>query len=354
MKTRTLLMTLAAGFIYLTACTSNTYTVTATFPDESFNGKTAYLSATHDGSILDSAVIADQKAVFKGEADSATLCMVANERTRGQIMLEKGSITLNISGEKGAVSYGEGTPLNTQLGNLLNTYKGLMDEIMAYQPAEGEDENEYYENVWRPKFTDTIGTYVTANSNNDVAMLALMHLSNYGTSDKFNEFLQQAGETVKSRAPIARIIKQKQALAETAEGMMFKDFTIEDSDGKAVSFSEYVGKGQYVLVDFWASWCGPCKAEMPNLIEIYKKHNGKDFTILGVAVWDKPEDTKKAITDLGILWPCIINADVIPTDLYGINGIPHIILFGPDGTIIARDLRGEAMKAKIDEVLSKK
>jgi hypothetical protein len=72
---------------------------------------------------------------------------------------------------------------------------------------------------------------------------------------------------------------------------------------------------------------------------------------LGVAVWEEPEDTKKAIEDLGVIWPSIINAQSIPTDIYGINGIPHIILFGPDGTIVARGLRGEAMKAKIAELL---
>jgi len=79
----------------------------------------------------------------------------------------------------------------------------------------------------------------------------------------------------------------------------------------------------------------------------------EDFTVLGVAVWEKPEDTKKGIEELGIIWPCIINAQSIPTDIYGINGIPHIILFGPDGTIVARGLRGEAMKAKVAEVLGR-
>ncbi|HQF06268.1 MAG TPA: TlpA disulfide reductase family protein, partial [Bacteroidales bacterium] len=163
----------------------------------------------------------------------------------------------------------------------------------------------------------------------------------------------QAGKVVTSRGPIQKIIKQREALKLTAEGTMFSDFTIEDSAGQSVAFSEYIGKGKYVLVDFWASWCGPCKAELPNIREIYDKYNGEDFTVLGVAVWEKPEDTKKGIEELGIIWPCIINAQSIPTDIYGINGIPHIILFGPDGTIVARGLRGEAMKAKVAEVLGR-
>ncbi len=84
---------------------------------------------------------------------------------------------------------------------------------------------------------------------------------------------------------------------------------------------------------------------------MYDQYNGDDFTVLGVAVWEEPEATLQAIEDLDVVWPCIINAKSIPTDIYGISGIPHIILFGPDGTIVARGLRGDAMKAKIAEIM---
>ena len=107
----------------------------------------------------------------------------------------------------------------------------------------------------------------------------------------------------------------------TAEGSMFVDFTVTDENGKEQKLSDYVGKG---------------------------------LTVLGIAVWDAPADTQKAIEELQIPWAQITNAGSVPTDLYGINGIPHIILFAPDGTIVARDLRGEAMIAKVAEVMKKK
>ena len=90
------------------------------------------------------------------------------------------------------------------------------------------------------------------------------------------------------------------------------------------------------------------------MAEVYKQYKDKGLEIVGVAVWDRTIDTQKAITDLKITWPQILNAGETPGKLYGINGIPHIILFAPDGTIIARDLRGDNLKAKVKEVIETK
>lgn len=135
----------------------------------------------------------------------------------------------------------------------------------------------------------------------------------------------------------------------TAEGKMFTDF---DIDG--VKLSDYVGKGKYVLVDFWASWCGPCKREIPNIKKVYDKYVGDDFDVLSVAVWDQPQASVDTAKAYGVNWNEIINAQAVPTELYGIQGIPHIILFGPDGTILKRDLRGEGIETEVAKHVSAK
>ena len=132
---------------------------------------------------------------------------------------------------------------------------------------------------------------------------------------------------------VKSLVALNDAKQATAEGKMFTDFTVvqdpADSLGSKVSLSDFVGKGKYVLVDFWASWC------------------------LSIAVWDDPADTKVSAKEHGVVWNQIINAQQVPTDLYGIEGIPHIILFGPDGTILKRNLRGEDIESAVAEALGR-
>jgi len=133
------------------------------------------------------------------------------------------------------------------------------------------------------------------------------------------------------------------------EGDKFADFAVE-YEGKTTRLSDYVGRGQYVLVDFWASWCVPCRREIPNLIAAYNKYKDRGLMVLGVAAWDEPENTKKAIDEDKIPYPQILNSQKIAADTYGIAGIPRIILFAPDGTIVANGLRGENIEKKLAEI----
>ena len=190
------------------------------------------------------------------------------------------------------------------------------------------------------------------NPDNALGEYAIRSLIMSASPEEMEPIFATAGPWLKSLQTYKRIEKQCQAMKATAIGQKFTDFSGKAVDGSEVSLSDYVGKGTYTLVDFWASWCGPCRAESPHVAQLYNEYKDKGLTVLGVAVWDKPEHTKKAIKELNINWPQIIDTGMTPMDLYGVNGIPFIILFGPDGTIIARDLRGEAMIKKVTEVLN--
>lgn len=161
----------------------------------------------------------------------------------------------------------------------------------------------------------------------------------------------------KTKTAVAETGTEDTAVAEVTvetgnqEGQMFVDFEATH-EGKTTKLSDYVGKGRYVLADFWASWCGPCRMEVPNLIAVHDKYAGDKFTVLGVATWDEPADTKAAVDELGINYPQMLNAQQAGSDAYDIEGIPEIILFAPDGTILARGLRGEAIEKAVSEALA--
>lgn len=204
---------------------------------------------------------------------------------------------------------------------------------------------------------------VKANPDNSIALLSISDAIHYMTPEQMLEVADYVQEPIKSHEFIASIAKDAAALINTGEGKMFTDFTVEHVYGydrsmdpqplkKEVKFSDYVGKGTYVLVDFWSPWCGPCKREIPNIQQVYAEYKDKGLEVLSLAVWErKPQShTIETAGELGMDWHHINNCGSVPTDIYGVNGIPHLMLIGPDGTILKRGFHGlEGIRSAVAE-----
>ena len=206
-----------------------------------------------------------------------------------------------------------------------------------------------------PDFIETVKGLVIHHKDDAVAIPLLLMLDDSMLEpDTLLMLISQLSENTQHHPHVVKVKGKAEAfLTRPKEGDMFKDFAVE-YNGKTAHLSDYVGRGKYVLVDFWASWCGPCRQEIPNLIAIYEKYKAKEFLVLGIAAQDNPEASLKAIDEMQIPYPQILNTQKIATDLYGIKGIPETILFAPDGTILARGLRGEEIEKKLAEIFKNK
>lgn len=353
----------AFGAFALAACNSG-YNINGT-TGSNLEGKTAYLVNTNTNEPVDSCIVKDSTFVFQGELAEPEVMRVQIERTSGAVLVEPQSkITIDLTTRPAVVNDNGGvndksTEINKALNEKGSTLEAAYREnIMKVQ--NGEMTVEDFE-VFRNKIVDELnGAYkesIVANKDNILGayLLAMYSKSLYNDLASLDSVMQIVKYSGKMK-PIQTLHANLEKKEATKAGKMFVDFKGQNVDGGVSALSDYVGKGRYVVADFWASWCGPCRAEIPNLKAISKEYDSEKVLVLGINVWDQEQKFKEALVNEGIDYPQIYvpqNGEYNVTELYGIQGIPQIMLFGPDGTIIKRDLRGEGIKKAIEEAMSK-
>lgn len=289
---------------------------------------------------VDSASVVNQVVTFAGEVTEPFIGRLIIGGARGPMfVVEPGEITFEGRDAKGTI-------LNDRWAAYDAAYAALGQEYKAL-PDSATDAD-------RQVIIDKAGklTQSTMDANLDNPFGAYLFLqSAYDMSQQELESALDKAPRLRESKRIAKVLDNFARKAATGAGQKFTDFAIEYEEATQ-RLSDYAGKGNPVLVDFWASWCGPCRRESAVLKDIYAKYHDQGLEIVGVAVWDEPDNTLEAIEDLQLPWKQIINGQTIPTDLYGILGIPCIVMIDGDGTILFRDLQGDELRAAVDQAMA--
>lgn len=288
---------------------------------------------------IDSVLVTNGKAVFEGIVKTPAFVRLVSDGNRlGSFILEKGNIVVNGNGASGS-----------QLNDAFAEYgakSAALSEKFSTLPEEDEEGRMAIYNDYL-SMTDSV---MNANINNPIGYFLFLQKAYEMSRDELDAALADAPH-LKMYSRIQKILNVFDRQDATAAGKMFTDFEVS-YDGTTSKLSDYVGKGKFCLVDFWASWCGPCMRKMPHLKEIYAQYAPLGLEVLGVAVWDEPDNSLAKIKQLELPWAQIVNAQTIPTDLYGILGIPCIILFAPDGTIVGRNFEDEELNAILEKAFA--
>ena len=325
MKRILFLLVLTAALV---SCGKTAYTIDGIFTTD--DGTEVYLIDLDRGDTLAVTSVQNGRFSFTGDVKEPCFVYVGREKTRVSFILEPGNVTADIDERTTG-----GTPMT-------DAYNAFHKRFYAYKRDQRAE---------KAALTDSV---VKANPDNLLGAVALEDLAHADTSAFLALYRQTVTDRVRDFYLVRKAFESIELQNQTAPGRMFTDYTVVggNPDGTDVKLSDYVGQGKYILLDHWASWCGPCKAEMPYIKKTWEAFAGDRFDVVSVAVSDKRDDTVAALAKLDMPWHQILDAQKIPSALYGVNAIPHLILFAPDGTILKRGLRGDQIYETVSEILS--
>ena len=203
-------------------------------------------------------------------------------------------------------------------------------------------------------YVEYVKNYILQNQDKQSAAKLLFDFRYYLDEEFRREAISKASGAFLAVPNIDKMVEHLAILEKVSIGKKFADIALNDPEGNPIKLSDYAGKGKVVLIDFWASWCPPCRADMPHLVSVYGQYKDKGFEIIGLSLDRNNEDWVKGINELNITWPQMSDLKYWQSEgaaLYGVNSIPHTVLIDKDGTIIAKNLRGKSLDEKLVEIL---
>lgn len=349
----------------LTACQSTTYQVNGTI-EGAADGDTLFLTSDlQTGIPSDTIFVEDGKFHISGEADSVRLCMIYSAKRNelnAPFFIEPGIISIQIKETPGASRVG-GTKCNDEWQVLNDSVISIGKEINriaehiygnTVTPEEQQKGMEAIDKL-NQRFSRMVINTCEKNIRNEFGYFLLTYYPDelIDPSSR-SRLIKLLPEEMRKREQIRVMEQSLEASAKTAEGATIPDFSQPAPDGTSLSIMSEVSQHRITIIDFWASWCGPCRQEIPFMIELYNKNKDKGLGIVGVSLDNDKDAWLTAIKQMNMPWAQMSDLngwDNAAAKLFNITSIPHTIVVDQQGKILRHGLRGEALANFVAEQL---
>ena len=355
-----------AGVLFLSACTSKSgYKLSGTI-DGLASGDIVLLEQRIDKEYvkIDSVTSPDAFFEFSGSVEIPDVYYVSvpGKRGKAMIFLENSQMGFTAHADTlwkpaitGSAVHDEYSTFQESLSEI---YAKARELYSSYQEAEragdedtakkiGEKMDAVYDEV-----EEYQQAYLDENPASYIAPYIVQNLHYGKEADEIEDMLAKLDPSLQASSLVGNVTRTMEILKNVAIGMPAPDFTQNDSLGNPVSLSSF--RGKYLLIDFWAAWCGPCRAENPNVVKAHEKYADKGFEILGVSLDHSRDNWLKAVKNDGLTWTQVSDLKYWSNEvaaLYGIVSIPGNLLLDPDGVIIRKQLRGDDLHSALEELL---
>jgi len=325
-----------------------------------------YLQKIVDGSpqSIDTAEVVDGKFAFKGkmEVPDIRILRLNDQDYFAQLFLDNSNVKVEAKKDSLRATKITGSPtqdifkdyltelerMNKDVAKLQESYQTAMASGNTDEAKKAEiDYNATMENmkVFTKNFVKQHNTSVVA------AYLTLVQLTSQVEGAELDSIIAKFPAEISQSEYVIKVKEIAESMKKTAVGVLAPDFTMNDPEGKPISLSSL--RGKVVMIDFWASWCGPCRKENPNVVQLYQKYHDKGFEILGVSLDKTQDEWIKAIADDQLKWLHVSDLQYWQNSaarLYSVSAIPQTYLLDQEGKIIAKGLRSEQLAAKLNEL----
>lgn len=355
-----------AASITLAACQSKTYQIKGTAEDIA-DGDTLFLTTDlQQGIPRDTVLVKDGKFEFSGETDSTYFCVIyskKDETATTSLFVEPGTIKVIISKTPGASRVG-GTNINDEwqrmndstmvIGKEINN---IAEKLYANDKATQADQEKAMSRIEQlnKHFSTIVLKTTERNIQNELGcfLLTMYPEDIIPNSDRLR-LIKMMPQEMRQRESVKQMEQLIGNIAKTEEGATIEDFTMNTITGAPLSVMSEVKKNRITILDFWASWCAPCRQEMPLMLDIYKTYKDKGLGIVGISLDEDDDAWKKGTEQLGIPWPQMSDLkgwENAAAQTFNITSIPHTIVLDQNGKILRRGLRGEQLQQFVAEQL---